>query len=369
MQTNKERIPKILWIARDDGGCGYYRCQQPAAFIKRMGLADTEVVLRTPTEQQMLSADLVILQELGSVNSGKIVQFLLGNKIPYVAEFDDFIHHVSPHNTAGYPAWNPGTLYTYRAIEAAKSAFTIQVSTPQLAREFFPYNPTVYVIPNYLDKDQWDNPIVKRSDDKVRIGWMGGNAHGDDLKMISGVLHKLVKEYKGSVIIETMGMTKHELEGVFPFQEFSATCPHCGYEGELHHAPGEAQNVYPTVVSSKGWDIALAPVIDNSFGNAKSDLKLKEYAAASLPTVASAVIPYREAVDDGARVVLARTFEEWYNGIKDLIDHPEKRVEILKANKEWVGRYWIQNNAQKTFEVYAQILTKAAIVFGKHSVI
>ncbi len=364
-----ERIPKILWIARDDGGCGYYRCQQPADFIKRMGLADTEVVLRTPTEQQMLSADLVILQETGSVNGAWIVQTLLRNKIPYIVEFDDFIHHVSPHNTAGYPAWNPSTLFTYRSMEAARTAFAIQVSTPQLAREYFPYNPFVYVIPNYLDKELWDNSLVKKNDDKIRIGWMGGNAHADDLKMISGVLHKLVKEYPNKIIIETMGMTKHELTGVFPFKDFNTVCPHCGYEGELHHYPGEAQREYPLVVSSMGWDIALAPVINNSFGNCKSDLKLKEYAAVGIATIASDVVPYREAVDSGSSALLATTFQDWYMGIKSLIDNPQKRDEMVRKNKGWVDGYWIQENAQKAFDIYAQVLTRASTIFGKHNVI
>ena len=42
---------------------------------------------------------------------------------------------------------------------------------------------------------------------------------------------------------------------------------------------------------------------------------------------------------------------------------------MAKKNKEWATRYWVQDSAQKTFEVYAQVLSKAAIVFGKHDVI
>ena len=354
---------------RDDGGCGFFRCRQPGNYIKRMGLAETKVVLRTPLDQDLLSADLIILQETGSVNGARIVKFCLENKIPYMAEFDDFVQHVSPHNAAGYQAWNPSTLYTYRAMEAAKTAIGLTVSTNQLAREYFPYNPLIYVVPNYLDQEKWDNPIVKRNDGKIRIGWCGGNAHGDDLQMIGKVMEKIVKEYKGNVVFETMGMTKRELSGVFPFEEFTATCPHCGYEGELHHFPGESQNDYPLILASKGWDIAVAPVIDNAFGNCKSDLKIKEYAAAGIPIIASPVVPYREAADSNAQIVFARTFEEWYNGLKDLIEHPEKRDEMVRKNREWVKDYWIQNNAQKVYEAYAQVIDKAELVLGKRNML
>jgi len=353
------KIPKILFIARDDGGCGYFRCYQPAQHLKRSGLADAEYILRTPTPEQLLGADLVILQEMGSVNGANLATFCLENKIPFMLEFDDFIQHVSPRNLGGHMAWNPSTLYTHRAMEAARKATAVQVSTPQLAREYFPYNNTIFVIPNYLDKELWDNPPVKRPDGKMRIGWMGGNAHADDLFMVSKVIEKIVKEYKGKVIFETMGMTRQELGGVFKLDIQNEPCIKCGHEGELHHYPGEALQQYPLILASKGWDLAIAPVIDNSFGNCKSDLKIKEYAAAGLPMAASPVVPYREAASNGAQVLLARTFDEWYNAIKELIEDPKKRADIARANREWIGKYWIQDNAKAMFEVYRQVIVKS----------
>ena len=353
-----DKLPKILFVARDDGGCGHFRCKQPAEFLKRSGLFDAEYVLQSPTEEQLRSANLVVLQELGSVNGSRIAQFCQENKIPFMAEFDDFVHHVSPRNLGGYQAWNPSTLYVYRAMEATKKAFALQVSTPQLAREYFPYNPNVYVIPNYLDQEAWDHPKTKRQDNKIRIGWMGGNAHADDLMMVTKVLDKIVKEYKGKVVFETMGMTGHELAGVFDMKVQNESCPSCGYEGELHHYVGESLKDYPLVLASKGWDMAIAPVISNSFGNCKSDLKIKEYAALGLPIVASPIVPYSEAVDNGACVTFARTFDEWYNGIKDFIDNPDKREEASKANRDWIKQYWIQDNVKNIAEVYRQVLSK-----------
>ena len=353
---------KILFVARDEGGCGFFRMEQPAKFLKRSGIIDTEYVLREPTKEQLLSADLVVLQEMGSVNGANIAKFLRENKIPYVTEFDDFIQHVSPNNHAGYMAWNPSTLYVHRAMETTRMGLGIIVSTNQLAREYFPYNPNIFVIPNYLDKDKWDNPIVKRNDDKIRIGWCGGNAHADDLKMVAKVLDKIIKEYKGKVIFETIGMTRKELSEVFPMQIFNDVCPACSYEGELHHYPGESLEDYPQVLCTKGWDIAIAPVINNAFGNAKSDLKIKEYCAAGIPIIASKVVPYEEAAQNGAMINLATTFDEWYNAIKYMIDNPSKRDEIIKANKEWIAKYWIQDKVEDIASVYKQFLTSLGLI-------
>lgn len=362
----EEKKPKILYIVRDDGGCGFFRCLQPAKYIQYMGLAETKTVMKFPTKEDLLWADLVVMQESGTPQAMQNAQFLLQNKIPYIVEFDDFVHHVSPRNEGGFGAWNPSTLFIHRAMELLRGAFGATVSTPQLAREYFPYNPFIYVVPNYLDKFLWDNPVVRRGDDKIRIGWCGGNAHADDLFMVSKVIERLVKEFDGKVIFETMGMTANELRGVFPMPHTSTdSCSHCGFEGTLHHFPGEGLESYPSVLAGRGWDIAIAPVINNAFGNCKSDLKLKEYAASGLATVASDVVPYREAQKDGAKVLLAETYEEWYNSLRSLIIDKILREDLAGQNKEWVARYWIQDNAQHIFEAYTQIIERAKQVFSK----
>lgn len=354
METHKKR--KILFVARDDGGCGFFRCKQPAEFLKRAGLMEGKYVFRNPSKEELLWADLVVMQHMGTMEASNMAKFMRDNKIPYITEYDDYVFHISPHNIGGYEAWNPGTLFLHRALTMTQQGVAVTVSTPTLAKEFFPYNPNVYVVPNYLDRDIWDQPIVKRQDDKIRIGWCGGNAHRDDLAMVSKVLDKIVKEYKGKVVFETIGMTRKELAGVFPMKIFNEICPACSYEGEIHHYPGEALEDYPAVLVSKGWDLAIAPVVENGFGNGKSDLKIKEYAAAGVPIVASPIAPYREAAEDGAKIAFARTFEEWYEAIKGLIEDAGKRSEISRSNKDWVAKYYIQDNIEKIAMVYDQII-------------
>jgi glycosyltransferase involved in cell wall biosynthesis len=354
----------ILFIARDDGGCGFFRCKQPSNFLQRSGLAESKSTFDNTTEADILNADLVIMQNSGPVEGSNMAKFMIDNNVPFMTEFDDFIQHVSPHNHGGYSAWNPGTLFVSRAMDMARKGIGMTVSTNQLAREYFPYNDNIYVIPNYLDKDKWDIPILKKNDSKIRIGWCGGNAHADDLKMISKVLEKIVKEYEGKVIFETMGMTKNELHGVFPMESYDGNCPSCGYEGELHHFPGENLDDYMTVLASKGWDIALAPVINNSFGNAKSDLKIKEYSALGIPVVASPITPYIESARSGARILFAETFEEWYNMIKSLIEDSGKRDEISRHNKSWISNYWIQDNIEKIFKIYKQVIDRSEKYLG-----
>lgn len=358
----------ILFVQRDNGGCGFYRCEQPTKFLNRTGLANAVSVLKDPTPEQLMAADLVVMQEMGTMETANIVKFLQEHKKPFMVEFDDFVHHISPHNQAGYIAWNPSTLFIYRSMEMTLKAAGMTVSTGQLAREYFPYNHFVYVMPNYLDKDRWDVPVVKRQDDKIRIGWCGGNAHADDLYMVSKVIEHIVKEYNGKVVFETMGMTRQELNGVFPMPATTTdSCPSCGFEGSLHHFPGESYDNFPQVLASRGWDIAIAPVIDNSFGNCKSDLKLKEYAALGYPVIASDVRPYRDARRDGAPVLLADTYDDWYEALKSLIDHESLRQEMGKKAKEWSEKNWIQDHIFEYFEAYKDTIRRYSQLTGTQS--
>lgn len=358
--------PKILYVVRDNGGCGFYRCLQPVKFLNRAGFAKATTVLRSPSPEQLLDADLVVMQEMGSMEAGNIANFLIENKKPFIAEVDDFLHHISPRNLGGFSAWNPGTLYTHRAMEFIRKANALIVSTPQLAREYFPYNENVYVMPNYLDKDVWDIPISRRADGKIRIGWCGGNAHADDLKMVAPVIEKITKEHDGKVIFETMGMLEQELSGVFNGRPSTENpCPSCRHEGTLHHFMGETQENFPGVLASRGWDVAIAPVINNAFGNCKSDLKVKEYAALGYPVVASLVTPYREAQNlHGAPLYLAESFHDWYVNLKLLIDDEELRRNTAKNMKEWAEKNWIQDRIPEIFEIHKDVLMRYAQAHG-----
>lgn len=364
--NNNTELKTVLYVTRDKGGCGFYRCSQPASFLKSRGLMNTIIDHKIAKEKHILEADIIVFQESGSTVSVEAMNFAIKNKKPVVIEIDDFLHKVSPHNVSGYGAWNPGTLYLHRFVQQLYKASAITVSTPQLARELFPYNENIFVIPNFLNEDKWDQKQIKKQDGIIRIGWAGGNAHKDDLLMISKVIEKIIRDHKGKVKFETMGMVKKELQGVFDnLEEFHDVCPKCSYQGESITWMGENLDNYPIVLAAHGWDIAVAPVINESFGNCKSDLKLKEYSAIGYPMVASDVVPYREAREDGCNALLAKDFKSWYNSINELIKDSGMRDHMRKVNKEWVSKKWIGDNIKIYSDVYHQIIEKHNLLFNK----
>lgn len=348
-------LKTVLFVLRDMGGCGFYRCLQPAMYLRKRGLMNTITDVQNTTPEHLLQADLVVLQSPGSQKTSEIMNFCIQNNKPFIVEIDDYLNGVSPNNP-GYHAWRPESLYLTRFLNCATKANAMIVTTDQLAREYGLYNHNMFVVPNYLNENKWDLHQTKKNDGIIRIGWAGGNAHVDDLKMISPVIQKLVSEYKGKLKFETMGLMKSELKDTFPMIEFDGVCPSCNFQGEIETWGGEQLDNFPQVLASHGWDIAVAPVIDNAFNNAKSDLKMKEYSAVGFPIVASSVTPYEEAQRSGCDVLLARTYEDWYNSLKQLIENADRRREMVVKNSEWVKQFWIEDNVTKYHEIFMQVI-------------
>jgi len=351
-----ENLKTVLFVIRDKGGCGYYRCLQPAMYLRRFKMMNTITDVKFTTKEHIEQADLVVFQEIGSTASLDSFRYAkkLGKAV--VVEVDDLLHMVSPRNP-GYAAWNPSTLYIERAVEKMRQADAMTVSTPQLARDYEPYNENMYVMPNFLSQQQWDQSTVRKNDGIIRIGWAGGNSHFDDLKMVVPVLKKIVKEYDGKVRFEIMGMLEKELKGIFSeFDHFTHECKKCDYSGQIVMHPGQPLDQYPVVLATHGWDIAIAPIVNNAFNCAKSDLKLKEYSAMGFSIVASRVTPYIEAQQNGCNVFLAETFKEWYNSLKQLIDDEMLRQSMIEDNKKWAEGNWIEENIKRYSEVYHKII-------------
>lgn len=74
--------------------------------------------------------------------------------------------------------------YPKQAIESISNVDYVTTTTEHFANKLREYNKNVLVFPNSIDAKEPQfipNPIAS---DRIRIGWIGGVFHGDDLKMV-----------------------------------------------------------------------------------------------------------------------------------------------------------------------------------------
>ncbi len=91
------------------------------------------------------------------------------------------------------------------------------------------------------------------------------------------------------------------------------------------------------------FDIGLAPLIDHPFSRTRSNVKLKEYAAAGVPWLASEVGPYLGLGEREGRA--PRSTRRLVNAaISRLVDRERERRKLAKRARAWVERQTIERN-------------------------
>jgi glycosyltransferase involved in cell wall biosynthesis len=112
---------------------------------------------------------------------------------------------------------------------------------------------------------------------------------------------------------------------------------------------------YYQMVKHVRAEIGIAPLVDNRFNQSKSNLKFVEYSVIGMPTVASRVAPYENAIEDGKNGFLVSSPEEWYLALKGLLGNETNRKSILTEARKYVAE---NHDIRKVALKWAEILCK-----------
>jgi glycosyltransferase involved in cell wall biosynthesis len=92
-------------------------------------------------------------------------------------------------------------------------------------------------------------------------------------------------------------------------------------------------------------DIGIAPIVDIPWNRARSNVKLKEYAAAGLPWLASPVGPYLSMGEEqGGRLV---PDDGWFDALDQLVTSARERRKLAKRATRWVKGEGIERHAHR----------------------
>ena len=168
--------------------------------------------------------------------------------------------------------------------------------------------------------------------DGVAIGWTAGGEHRFDLEQLGlrETLKRVLDEHD-DVRVASIGL-------------------HLGLPADryrhIQHVP------FPELARHVAeFDIGIAPIADVPFNQARSDIKLKEYAAAGVPWLASPIGPYAgHGERQGGRLV---PDDGWYDALKRLVERERERGKLAKRAAKWARSNTIGKHAdgwERTFE-------------------
>lgn len=240
---------------------------------------------------------------------------------------DDLVSPEAVSRLAGQ-GYDPRRLRAFQTLLARADQVT--VSTAHLAEVLRAHTGvrTTTVVPNELDPRLWSGedgaaPALEvASADEVRLLYMGSKTHHDDLELVRDLPRDLGRRLGCPVVLEVVGIAGDPLpDGTRRLVPDRTN--YAGFARWLRRNRGR-------------WHAAVAPLVDTGFNLSKSDLKLLEYAALELGTVASPVGPYA-----AADPVLARTAEgtsAWVDRLEQVVEE-RRRDGPAVAPAAWVAEH------------------------------
>ena len=254
-----------------------------------------------------------------------------------VCETDDDVTDAPVYNPASQ-SYTPGSEVMGIALQQMKDADALIVSTPYLKEVYSEFCDTIHVAQNSIDTEHWGK-ATRKNHGGIRIGWAGGASHDEDLRILLPVMDKV-----GAACPEAKWVFVH---GAAPFLRGRP-------DVECVDAWGRIDR-YPKFLAHQGFTIGVAPLVDNKFNRAKSNLRWLEYSALGIPTVASNVGHFAETIKTGHDGFLAEDEDQFAAHIIELIRSKELRAKISKAAKE---RMATDFNVDRVAFDYARFLEK-----------
>jgi glycosyltransferase involved in cell wall biosynthesis len=376
---------KVLVVPSDRTGVGYFRSTNPHIALENLYSDEFSIDIdfepQINNDEWLKRYDIIHYHRaLGSYeNMPELLDRLDKLGIISVMDLDDY--------------WSPGVHHpAYHMIKASgldkkildniKIAINITTTTPIFAEEIKKYNKNVFVLPNAVDpKEKQFTPKPEQSD-RIRIGWLGGSSHLQDLEILNGVVSKLRGDgFMDKIQLVLCGFDirgthtdidsktgEQRVRGITPMESvwfryekiftdnYTTVSPEYKNflmkfsQEEYPNIKNEAyRRVWTKPISTYAsnynlFDISLAPIEENIFNKVKSQLKVIEAGFHHKAIIAQDFGPYKidltnaiqygggfDETANGILIDTRKNHKDWYNALKKLIQNPEM-ISVLQEN-------------------------------------
>lgn len=228
-------------------------------------------------------------------------------------------------------------------------------TTARLANELKSYVKDVFINRNVaseqmieLSMDAMKMKLREFDDNRVILGYFSGSiTHNEDFDLILPSISNIFSEHD-NVFLKVVGFLDlpEQLEK---------------YRNRIIFEKFTDWKKLPSLIASV--DINLAPLVNSTFNEAKSENKWMEAALVGIPTVASNVGAFTEVVKDGVTGLLCDNATEWETKLSVLISNKEYRNEIGKTAHKEVLQQWVTSKTGYKLYEFIESCTNPNIAF------
>lgn len=358
---------KVYFVGGKYLGCYYVRCHLPAMYNgwkgNYWGLNSNKLKDPILVAKEIREADIVVFHRADTNWHHRVGIELkkLGKKI--VFDNDD---------TYKLSNFHPFFNLDERGFEQNKEKLNnivnnfifnsdlVTTTTNYLADEYREINKNVVVLPNYVDPDDWDEPL-KNNTKQVRIGVVGSVAYHHDFGYIKNVIKELYSNKNIKIVLFGLWTETKRKENSLIEKTFKNEYSFWDSLTDVEHLQWVEMDEYFDALNQLRLDMMIIPRRENSFNKAKSNIKFLEASMLQIPVIAQSFSdnssPYDKDID-GTNGILVKDFSEnsWYQAIMDLVKDKDKRIEIGKNAYNYVVKnYNIKNHFKEWYNAYEKL--------------
>lgn len=297
-------------------------------------------------------SDVLVFSRFDNPNSLAVVSAIKSAyHVPVLMEMDDLPMEINIDSPA-FQQYRRDTMmsnsganaayWSLKHIKLSDGVFTTNHYLKAKIQKLVPRK-NVHIMPNCVDVKNFKKHKTKKTG-LINIGWMGGSNHTNDLEVIKEPILYILKKFP-NVRFNTFGFQP----------EWTKQEKHC-----IHHTWVTFDKYYEKL-NSINLDIGVAPLVDNEFNRCKSNLRVLEYSAMGIPTVASRVVPFQD-IRPNITGYLAKDKGEWVSHLSALITRSKLRERIGNNAYNTVKR---NNNPDKWARYYHKIFNFYAVKYAR----
>ncbi len=326
-----KRTEKFWALPRGLDGGGEYRVISPMQGLDKASYVQAHIAWSYYQYDYILErhapTHILMQTPLHDAHIGFIEKIAKRTKAKLLFEIDDLLDNIPKDNPAYDKRYPDITKRLQRTISMCDKLI---VSTKPLEDAYGKYAKETSIVANYLRKDIWLplKDVPKRfQGKKIRVGWAGAMFHTGDLSIIADV----VKELKDKVEWVFMGLAP---KGCEAFIEYHESVP---------------LRDYPQKLATLDLDLAVVPLQQHPFNDAKSNLRLLEFGIFGWSVIATDAYPYRNA----PVTLVENTKKAWIEAIEAKIADKEKLIEDGERLREWVLKnYMLEDHLDTIYQGY-----------------
>ena len=372
-------MKKILAIINGNGAVGYFRSKQPHEYLQKYKFEDIQVDIINSTDLPLddgIDYNYNIIHVHATLMDNvmlcqKLIEQRKKHNLKVIIDIDDY--WILPKTNPAYKAYATLSQMIPKALSWCDGVTT---TTKRFANEIRLYNNNICILPNCLDDDKITS--VNRYDGKrkLRVGFIGGATHLEDLKLFKGVVNELLP-YRDKLQFvlcgfDTKGTTNNMLslwnEFEHIFTDDYKVLDEWYLRWLLQYNKDEwydIDNEYYRRVWSKSIDdyhtlydlvdVLIAPLVNDKFNSCKSELKIIEAGCCGKVIIPSKVGSYEDSFTDKEVMFVnnSRAAADFVKHIKYLLLNPSEYYHYASKLQDKIRqKFNIHKINQKRLDFY-----------------